>query len=226
MTAVRSSATSTGWRPKLFRLSEQDWVVRDWRRRIFGSGEQFGHRHKRRAPLSEQALAELEQSFGIELPSELRSFLQLVHSGGAGPGYGFHVESDAKPLPQRARPFLFDTSVARDLIQQRLAGGEGRWGSATGPDEEEDDEADEWPPGPGFVPIAHMGCGVFDVLVTVGEQRGFVWSVDNYSWCPAFDAKGRQLGFLDWYEQWLDQSLPETGVKTWSLLQRLAVKSS
>ena len=146
----------------------------------------------------------------MELPRELTAFLQLVHGGGAGPGYGFIIGKDVTPLPRRARAFPFDSAVAQDLIRRRLAGGADRWASALAPDEEEETD-DYWPPGPGFVPVAHLGCGMFDVLVTVGEQRGFVWCIDTQKWCPHFDPSGEQVTFLDWYEHWLDWALERSG---------------
>lgn len=60
--------------------------------------------------------------------------------------------------------------------------------------------------GAGLLPIAHHGCGVFEVIVVAGEQRGRVWWCDM-RWAPHHDEQGKQLGFLDWYERWLDAEL-------------------
>lgn len=179
---------------------------RDSRRRVFGAGEPSGHGYVRRPPLDERQLSELEESFGVELLHELRLFLRRVHGGGAGPGYGLSVEPDISPQPRRSEPFPFDDSAARRVIAARLSGGD-RWAQLEMPEEEEDeDDEGDWPPGPGFVPIAHHGCGVVDVIVTVGPQRGLIWCCDM-KWCPAYGPEGRSLGFLDWYESWLDESL-------------------
>jgi hypothetical protein len=74
------------------------------------------------------------------------------------------------------------------------------------PDDDDEDDDEDWPPGPGFLPIAHHGCGVFDVIVVTGEQRGLIWWCDM-QWGPVYDPSGRQLSFLDWYERWLDESI-------------------
>jgi len=156
--------------------------------------------YKQAPPLSLTDLSKLEANFGVTLPGELRIFLTHVQSGGAGPGDGLFVCADREPLPRRSRPFPFDDRVAQQISRARLDGTD-PWACAELPDEEEDDA---WPPGPGFVPIAHHGCGVCDVIVTVGDQRGFIWCCDM-NWCPCFNADGKGLGFLDWYEDWLDR---------------------
>lgn len=186
----------------------EELKARDRRLRVFGAGGSFGHRYRCRPSLTATQLEEFQHDLGVELPAELECFLRTVQGGGAGPGYGLTVVEDATPVPRRARPFPFDGEVAAALIRQRLAGGSGRWACVAGPDD--DDEDEDWPPGPGFLPLAHHGCGVYDVLVVAGEQRGYVWSVDTDQWWPAFDASGRQLGFFDWYEQWLDNALSST----------------
>jgi hypothetical protein len=126
-----------------------------------------------------------------------------VHGGGAGPGYGFLLTPDPAPRVRRSRPFPFGTSAAREVIAHRL-GGEARSDTLEAPDDETKDG--DWPPGPGFIPLAHQGCGVFDVLVVTGEQRGFMWWYDN-AWGPCYGRDGSQWTFLDWYESWLDNGL-------------------
>ena len=192
-------------RLETIRVKLEHLIQCDEAQSVFGAGGDFGHHYVRKAVLDETAVRCLEDSFGVRLPEELRVFLMTVHGGGAGPGYGFFVNGDNPRLARRARKFPFDTDTARDVIASRLAGGTTPWQTVEAPDTDDEDD-DDWPPGSGFIPIAHQGCGLFDVLVVAGEQRGRVWWCDM-SWGPWYDKTGQQMGFLDWYELWLDSSL-------------------
>jgi hypothetical protein len=49
-------------------------------------------------------------------------------------------------------------------------------------------------------------------LVIAGPERGRVWydgRADGDGIWPQTDARGKHLGFADWYETWLDESLAE-----------------
>jgi hypothetical protein len=58
----------------------------------------------------------------------------------------------------------------------------------------------------GALAICHSGCAIYSYLVLDGEQRGTVWTARE-EWVPCFSSDGRQWGFLDWYENWLDRWL-------------------
>jgi hypothetical protein len=179
--------------------------LRDREHAVFGARAPHGHRYQCKPILLDSEICALEASFGVELPSELREFLAIVHGGGAGPGYGFFLEPDRSLLSRRARDFPFDHAMARNVITQRLAGGSTRWKTISAPDDGAEED-DEYPPGTGFLPIAHQGCGVFDVIVAAGEQRGFIWWYDM-AWGPWYNREGAQMGLADWYEHWLDSAL-------------------
>src|SRR4051812_37233441 len=80
-------------------------------------------RYECKPALREPEILALEASFGVALPLELRAFLGTVHGGGAGPGYGLHVEADEVSRPRRAREFPFDDAVADEAIAERMRGG-------------------------------------------------------------------------------------------------------
>lgn len=184
----------------LLRYKRRHWIFWD----IFGAAGPHGHRYKRKPVLSSEALNKLEQNFGVALPEELKLFLTQVHSGGLGPGYGFYITPDPKPLKRRRRPFPFNSAMAEEIIKARMSRTD-RWASLEMPDDDYYYDED-WPGGPGFIPLVHHGCGVFDVLVTVGEQRGMVWCCDM-EWCPVISREGTTMGFLAWYEDWLDSCM-------------------
>lgn len=178
--------------------ADLDRLVRlDTELRVFGAAGVHGHGY-RRAPTRDEA--SLDAAFGALLPAEVRAFLAHVHGGGAGPGYGLDVWAE----PRASSPFPYGTAHARALIER---GATERSPSLPLVD---DDDDDSWPPGPGFVALAHQGCGVYDVIVVTGEQRGFVWCCDM-AWRP-YRTGDRQLGFFDWYEQWLARALAQLAI--------------
>src|SRR4029079_3397713 len=124
------------------------------------------------APVREEDVRTWELAHGIVLPEELRAFVQHVHAGGPGPGYGFFGLAESPP--KLLKPFSFTNADARAIIERRT---QDRY--ALLPMPEEDDEGDDWPPGYGFLELAHQGCGMFDLLVVNGEQRGTVWWTDS-----------------------------------------------
>jgi len=182
-------------RQKLDRLAEADRELL-----VFGAGGVHGHRYERRPCWDPPRLARLEEHLGVTLPGELAAFLREVHGGGVGPGYGFLVEEPSQPTRKVARPFPYDAGDAERLRIRRQTE---RFAGLELVEDDADDEA--WPPGPGFIPLAHHGCGMFDVIVVTGEQRGRIWFCDM-AWIPRASAHGTQ-GLLEWYEAWLDDAL-------------------
>jgi SMI1 / KNR4 family (SUKH-1) len=147
-------------REKLERLK----VMYNWRR-FLGAG------YREVPPLDDAAVARLEQGYGIILPDELRAFLQQVHGGGPGPGYGLRIHTPLVPQLRAARPFPCDNAAAYGILVRRR---QERYALLPLLVEELGDDHD-WPHGSGFIPLVHHGCGMFSVLVVTGEQRGRVW---------------------------------------------------
>jgi hypothetical protein len=181
-------------RSKLDRLR-----ANDKNRRVHGARRvgPHGHDYQERPVLDDEGIARLQAKYGAPLPDELVEFLRGVHGGGAGPGYGFELWGE----PARAaRPFPYSSEDAATLMARSR---DDRYASL--PLTDEGDSDDSWPPGFGFLTIAHQGCGAFDVIVVTGELRGTVWCCDM-AWRP-YTAGDRLAGFLDWYESWLDRNL-------------------
>jgi hypothetical protein len=172
--------------------------VRDRQLESFGAAEPHGHGYRELPRLEAAGVARLESAFDIELPSELRAFLMDVHGGGAGPGYGFFIEAPCKTT-RPGRPFPYGAGDVAAFTAGSARRAEGL------PLVDDPDDDDDWPPGSGFVAIAHHGCGCIDVIVTAGEQRGLIWFCDM-QWFPRLSPSG-PLGFFDWFEGWLDDQL-------------------
>lgn len=184
-------------RVKLDRLAASDRQCS-----VFGAGGRDGHGYRERPRLDAAHLEHLEKRHGIALPEELRAFLRSVHGGGPGPGYGLFIGEPAPGTSRAAAPFPYDDRDAAELMVRRQTD---RYAGLPLVDDPSGSDDELWPPGPGFVSLSHHGCGSFDVIVVTGAERGRIWFCDM-KWFPRRCAHGTK-GFLDWYEDWLDESL-------------------
>lgn len=175
--------------------------------------EEFGaisHKYRLGGPLAEAKLRYYEQQQGVVLPYEYRRFLMEVGHGGAGPFYGLF------PLDSQDPEFL--NMFGGDLSKPFP------WTSSFNPDEWERDlsigdlEGVEWDENgryagmflPGALYLCHYGCAIRIFLIVSGPCQGEVWRDSQASGegiFPEVDEHENRLGFLDWYEQWLDKSL-------------------
>jgi hypothetical protein len=177
------------------------------------SHEQFGaksHKYRLGGPLGEADLEHHEQLFGVALPYEYRRFLTEIGHGGAGPFYGlFPLDSQD---PECVNVFGGDLSKP---FQWTYAFNPDEWERGRGM---ENIEGVEWDDNgkyagmflPGALYLCHCGCAIRIFLVVCGPCEGEVWRDSQASGggiFPEVDVHGNRMGFLDWYEQWLDQSL-------------------
>jgi hypothetical protein len=145
--------------------------------------------------VSEPELQVFETRHGVELPDEYRVFLRVVGSGGAGPAYGLipferALWPELQPLPADflATPFAFEVeTLARE------------------PASETGDEYDrrKLREVSGTLLLCHEGCGYMHFLVCSGPARGQVWLDGTVSDGPYSPMR---VGFMDWYERWLDDA--------------------
>jgi len=174
----------------------------DRSRSVHGSA---GHRYVERPALARAELHDLEAAYGVALPEELREFLLHVHGGGAGPGYGLYIPRTPEQLEelQLREPFPYGDEAAAASLQRRAVERFAMLPRIDLPDGKEF--------APGALPLAHEGCGAFDLLIVTGEQRGKMWGVDM-GYFPVYDGVAGAVGprghfdFLGWYEDWLARS--------------------
>ncbi len=192
------------------RIGEKLGRLRDTDRgfSLFGSDS---HEYRLRPPLTGSALSDCEGRLGVQLPSEYRLFVTRIGHGGAGPYYGLF------PLDDQDREDITDL----DLIRKPF-----RWAEAFNPYDWEDpcsqedgwcdEDADEGEQRqvilgvPGALYICHYGCAVRFFLIVKGQCLGEVWrdsQADYAGIIPECGENGRHLGFLDWYEKWLDEGI-------------------
>ncbi len=180
----------------------------------FGVGK---HQFRLNPPLAEAELVAFERQHGVVLPDDYRQFLLLAGDGGAGPYYGIEplsawdtwFEEEARSPGFLASPCpLVDNAAARQAWNAALARdrrlSEGKVNPGAAPcaawKEFLPREWGEW--GKGTINICDQGCTYSTRLIVAGEARGRIVYLDAQGWYPPYFVK--DLGFLDWYERWLE----------------------
>jgi len=165
------------------------------------------HGYRLGLPLTQAELRSYEQRFGVVLPAHYRRFLVEVGHQGAGPYYGLFALDSEDP----ENPMAFGGDLTKPFKWTERFNPE-EWDRSCGEDGVEWDEDGKFVGMflPGALYLCHYGCALRFFLVVTGPCRGEVWhdwQANGDGIYPAVDAQGRRVGFLEWYEHWLDQSL-------------------
>jgi len=194
-----------------------------------GAAEMFGaseHGFAVVAPLTEEQLLDWEARAGVTLPIQYRSFLTEVAAAGAGPHYGLlgfgvtdgiaHWVGDRWRGPEELnlrtvfphrdtfRPVMWDTvpELEEEQFETPAAHAEAERQRAglvqTLKDREETDTH-------GTIPLAHQGCGYYDLLVVNGPDVGHIWFDGRAADGPISPYIGNvgRVTFDRWYLNWL-----------------------
>ncbi len=183
-------------------------------RRAFGSES---HQFRLRPPLSISEIEAFESRYEIKLPLDYRIFLCMIGNGGAGPAYGmlslqsavsyqrFEAPEDILKTPfphEKSFNPLKDEDPFGDELERRLESSEIT--------ESEFDRMIEYETA-GTLVLCDEGCGHLHRLVVTGPSHGEMWMDSTCSDQGYFSL---QVGFLSWYERWLDQVVVG-GAGTW-----------
>ena len=144
----------------------------------------------------------LESSCGVTLPPEYRAFITRVGDGGAGPAYGL--------LPLR-RAMDYDVGSS-DPGRLRAPF---PWTEFYDALDLHDPVTLDGLPRPGSLTVCDEGCYHRHFIVVTGPARGQMW-IDSTTSDGGFIPL--RVGFLDWYERWLDDALAG-GKGTWWLAE-------
>ncbi|MFT3879321.1 MAG: SMI1/KNR4 family protein [Gemmatales bacterium] len=153
-------------------------------------------------------VADFEAQYHIQLPSEYREFIMQVGNGGAGPAYGlFPLDETVKyrgntiPANFLRSPFPYQTFY-NPYDDPSLAE---YWKRSNNRQlTKEEYETRKFKEVTGTLVLCHEGCGCLHLLVVSGEASGQMWldaTVSDGGYVPL------GIGFLDWYEKWLDHAL-------------------
>ncbi len=177
---------------------------------IFGSDT---HRYKFNPCLTEDTIQSFEKSYSFILPADYKYFLTQIGNGGSGPAYGLFPLADWDfELDINDHNFLSTDFPHLD-----------KWNPVQDFDTEDEDytETDDfkkWEENyfsnrhvTGSLRICHYGCAIYYLLVVTGKNAGQIWVDDRANDCGIYPAisksTGRRLTFLEWYNEWLTDSL-------------------
>lgn len=186
-------------------------------KRLDGRSKQlFGattHNYALRNPLSLASVTRFEETYAVRLPPDYVAFMTQLGNGGAGPFYGLVAFEDClltdldspktATLSNPAEPFPFTAPWNMDLgdvddedLYEQLC---------------EEYYADTYING--TIRVSDYGCAIRLSLVVNGAAYGTIWTDDrahNNGIHPSVEfGNPGPISFLDWYEQWLDNSLAE-----------------
>lgn len=178
---------------------------------VFGAST---HQYNFNPTKSDEELQAFEERFNIHLPLEYRCFFKVVGNGGGGPYYGVEpLENslflsldypDTNFINNPSLKFLFTDAWNMDMGDSDEEGFEER---------EKEYFDTKW--SNGLLRISNFGCGISINLVVNGEEYGNIWVDDrcnNNGIYPYKNSeKAERVGFLDWYESWLDTAQLQVG---------------
>ncbi|KMS82819.1 hypothetical protein ACZ91_56680 [Streptomyces regensis] len=150
------------------------------------------HRYKLTPRLPEAEIRAFEESHGIDLPVEYRSFVAEVGNGPAGPGHGLMPLTVARP--EAAEEWAVDAEWWEDRLPGRLAEPFPLTAPLPGRIDAAADGLTR-----GTLVLADQGCGIFTRLVLNGPRAGQVWQIDP-DWGGFVPVSP---GFRAWYTGWL-----------------------
>jgi hypothetical protein len=180
--------------------------------KVFGAGS---HQYILGNPVRPLDILNFENEYDLELPECYKSFLLHIGNGGishsnsgAGPSYGiyplgknvdefvcentkFYLKEDCKIYPKMSSEFWSDLN--RNIEE-----------NDTISDEEFETELGKI--FSGLLPVGTQGCTYYYALVLNGEFKGRIVNIDIERQRPYFTFESN---FLDWYERWLDEIIPE-----------------
>jgi hypothetical protein len=191
---------------RMLRISEKLRAAKLKGVRPFGTEAHF---FKMEPVLKDQEVAEFERQWHVQLPPEYRAFIKYVGNGGAGPAYGMLQLHDAIrfqrpniPHDFLCTPFPFTTPY-NPCDDPKLSSFCSKDSTAQITAEEEYD-ARKMKETTGTLVLCHEGCGYYHLLVVSGQERGQMW-LDGTCSDGGYMPLG--VGFIEWYEKWLDSAL-------------------
>lgn len=146
------------------------------------------------APL--QTVKAFESKYGIRLPEEYRYFVLSLGNGGDGPPFcGMFPLEEADHDDLGKMPEGYAPSQDFPLHEAWI------WEGEENPDEPLIEAVLSW----GFIYLGTDGCGMQNVLITSGPERGNIWMLSDVGAQPIYFDQMRRYGFLDWLEAWLEE---------------------
>lgn len=184
----------------------------DKKLKVFGAGS---HKYILGKPLKPEVIQKFENEYQLDLPKAYKAFLLNIGNGGvsyqnsaAGPSYGIYA------LGENLNEFIYENAEAylkEDCKIYPTMSGD-FWSDLNKNIDENDEMSEEdfylelGKIFSGLLPLGSQGCTYYHALVLNGEFKGRIVHVDSERQKPYFVFESN---FLDWYERWLDEIIPE-----------------
>lgn len=202
----------------------QQLATRDVAFQAFGAAE---HQYQLQPCLSPADIAAVEAQYHIRLPSDYAWFLSNIGNGGAGPFYGLYslqdsleVHTDFDSPSSLSEPFPLSVATEPNNAGLSALDTAIEMAQAAGNEDLETELYEqyqallfpsEW--ANGYLHLCDYGCGINFFLVIAGADAGVVWEnrcVDAMGLLPSTELGNTdKIGFLAWYELWLDNALAQ-----------------
>jgi len=148
------------------------------------------------APLAEAEIERFESERGVQLPEDYREFVAGIAHGGPGPYQGIlRLESWAEAAPWPCGDAPQDYLAGPCLLRPDMPRDE-HWYEALGCSHQRRFQ--------GTMAVCRQGGTRYGLLIVTGPCRGRIVLADLAQGPPRF---APQVKFLDWYEDWLDETL-------------------
>jgi hypothetical protein len=183
---------------------------------FFGSN---GRKYTFAPVLTENEIVAFENKHNITIPEEYRLFIKEIGNGGVGPFYGLlSLEDNEDQTVNLDFDFPFVSEAPLSLEKYREYDERIEIAFQTGNASEEESlwdlknsllDRDYQNATKGVTFLCHEGCGMFNVLILRGKEKGTVWWFnfsDEVGVMPILH-NGKGVSFFDWYEIWLDDSM-------------------
>ncbi|HEY1193956.1 SMI1/KNR4 family protein [Flavobacterium sp.] len=197
--------------------------------KVFGAKS---HKYVLGNTIKEDDILKFETELNIDLPESYKAFLLHIGNGGisfgnsaAGPSYGIY------PFGENLAEFVYnnvENCLKRDcVIHPDMT--DDFWHNLNKRIDEdynisdEDFEEELGKIFAGILPIGTQGCTYYYGLVLNGEFKGRIVNIDVDRQKPYF---AFESNFLDWYERWLDEIIPEETMKSNPLLYSFTLSGS
>lgn len=184
--------------------------------KVFGVSS---HQYTLGKTVSKDDIVSFEKEYDLELPNDYKAFLLHIGNGGisyansaAGPGYGIYPlgENIDEFIPENTKQYLKEDCKLYPEMTDEF------WVDLNKNIEDDDISTEDFEVElgkifSGLLPIGTQGCTYYHALVLNGEFKGKIVNVDSDRQKPYF---AFESNFLDWYERWLDQVIPESIMAT------------
>lgn len=167
------------------------------------------HKYKLSRTIRLDKLKKIEEKYGVYLPDEYVAFITFLGNGVVGPNYGISsIENLLQPIYDEIEDGIFIDITKPSYFSSKEKLKDFR---EINKKIEDDDERDNhsYKILNGTIRISLGGCSISYYMIINGFNTGKILVVnEDCIECGFYDSNyDRLIGFLDWYEEWLDTSI-------------------